>query len=1613
MSCPNLSIPSIKMAVENFGYTEVANILDNNFPPDYLPTYEEISSYVMPDKMREIYNKESSKTIKSISKALARKHNLRLKFDHNISVLGKTTPDGSVIINPDIATKDTPFHEFSHPLVNMLAEVNPIAYESLKRAANKNEKMKQMVEKLYPDYTPLGKERELMAQFLGVEAAEGFQEKSILRKIWDYLMNLVADVMGFGHIDITTATTVGDLVNIMVGRGKLDLSEYTTEEYQRSSDFDAKYVNATDRQREELDKLRTIIEADFKVNEKDGGKYESLKFPGKKLDRTTEVIQRNSKYAFEDTESTDESQNTISIEWGNIVDRAAEMAFNGEDIEDILADPGLYDKSSKVSEEAIRKVVERVQQYMAERPDSIFLTQITPYNISKNIAGSSDILEIRADGTKAIIDVKTSKRSTVGEHQFTSKSGFPYTWSYDTGFRNKKSLKKKHEAQVSLYSGLYKSKGVDIQDLIIMPFYFNEVEENMVKDVTPEPLYTTEDGSLTESYEHTKMGMNDETVAEEDQIFDTEDKEARTLHDKVLILLEQEKNYLENQGGRFSQARISRLTKIQEDIKTAKSVVALEKVIDSLFEMFVSYKGKSGNVFDSNFRKEVKNTLNNIRNGKISDDFEVLRHLTAIKERISLYKETIYGLKRFFNEHMKSMPHFLEEGSSLDKAGKILDSFEETEYQISKMLTPAIVKILAKYENKDVAKNVDKKIAQYDAQMKRDLKRFEESVNKRKPKDPAALNAWEVDRKKGISKIKANYTAKIENLTSALGDEQNLADLLSDGYKGISLIEALFINVSEFSNPLSAAFDKALRRELNKVRDKMQRWGMRSHGIIKKFDKKSGIIEHSGKVNDKLITEVSGKLFLISELDYDKFFKARDKAYAEIDADENLSYIEKLNLKNRWDMANTDVVPMEDITMTDPYNGETLVLRKGVNTILREKQQSFIEEYGSPTSKYYQEAYEEWLNSVSILDPTTGERIFTGYEFRIPSKSLYENASFNSVYAENSEYYDAILASYIRAYNNYGMVKSPLSVYRIPAVPKGLTDRIMENGVLNALKHFRDSNFRHMASLEHEEAEIYGSDALGTHKKTIPMLYYNTKVDPENISKDLLAASGIFLQASETYKAQKKLEPLATGLLESMKGVGELNVTADGRKKIFKRAEDLGISLEKYEKKWGNNYLAMALESLIDAEIYGIRQKKETFTMFGKEVNGGKIANFVMGAMSMTSIAAKPLVAIANGLQQNAMLLLEAGAKEFVSPKSWAKAVKDYEKYEISGSFTKDMVSGYPESFIGQLIQLYDPYMGTADDHIGRRMSQKGFKRLMQSNTLYYMMHKADHQIYVTAMLALMEETMITNKNTGESVPLIQAYELVDGVLELKEGFDLGDSRIDMEFKEKMDSMNHKLHGIYDRISKPMAQRFATGRLVLMFRHFIPTGLRKRWKKEGVDHNTGTITEGFYRTFFRLAIRELSSLVKFGTLSGHNLSTEERANLMRFTVEAGLILLLSVAIMIMSKYFDTDDEEEKRLWGYPMYLTYRLRSELFFYLNWNDMSRILKNPTVTYTQIERITRFVSQLMDPMEEMTTGHSIWEAGDNKALMRFWRLLGINGYTTRPDEAYKTLKHFTENQ
>lgn len=1606
-SCLNLSIPQFKQAAEELGEFTVAQILEKNFEKDYIPSYSEIVGTAMPETLAKEYDRAAQDGLINFMDKMSEKFGIPYNLDASIGEMVAVQGDGTIVFNPTKATRETVFHEFAHPLINMVKQRAPSAYR--KMVADTKQEFPDLwdfVQREYEDRPTAKQESELLATAIGIKAAnEKYEEpgsKNIFQRFWDLISEFFERIFGY-KVQITPNTEVKDLLEFLIkDYYKIELHSFIEEDQQRSFYNDSK----TEAQLEALKEINSIKAANARLVTDTHYMVDS--HPTVKLERATAEIEKDPLFSYEGPVQ----EENLSLDWGNTVDAIAEMVLLGRSLENVQNFVRNMDGKGKLTEKAVEQVFNQIKEYKDSQKGSIFVTQVTLFNIGKKRAGTADIIQIMPDGTRIIIDVKSSKHTTEEDYKSISKTGREYINNYNRPYRNGKgSTKQKHEAQLSAYKGLAHSKGFRVDHLAILPIHLTDIAENTVDGATMESMRTTkglelgienQTDDLLENFRYTIESANDSEYTG-DQISETINVEARRLHDKVLLLLEAEIKSLEQKKGFRSEARANKINRLREKIRDVKSIIALENFINELQEVFVEYRTADGRIVPSIFTRHKDEVLKKFHNNEFKSDMEALSALTSISNQINMYEGIIQEIEQFYFDNIGKIN--VEPGSNLDKVQKILNSFRNAKIVQSK-LKPVIANILGSVENTLATQSIDPFIRRYERQRKVALDKIEESrkAKLKEAKDEQAKREIELEYELAKAKIDDKFNGRVERLVNNVGSADNILSLLENGYTDIPLQDGWLTSLSNLSNPIAANLMKIIKRRLTKVRTDIQEWGMAAHKVVGDTNRKVGFSEGSAVQNDDLITQIGDRLFLISEVDFKKYTEARNKEFDRI-AQLKLSPRDEVRMKNKWIMENTETISKEDKTIKNPITGKVIVLERGIDTIIEEKKAELREEFGG-FNEFYHTALEEWYEKVTITNED-GTIDYVGFEFRKPRLDKYSSQQYQDMLnnPESKKIYDFVLATIAESHLLYPKGRNSMTIYQLPSVLKTDAERAVTNGLKDLFSFKKEQYF---GEVKESDADVFGSVVYNPEFKHVP-IRYQSRTDPKNISRDLIASAALYYQSALRYEAAKSLQPLAEATLEAVNEADVIKRTVNGAQKVLRKAGELGLKTARFEINPNQSVLGQALAAMIDAEIYGMKEKHEVTSVWGREVNLSKLANLWSTLFSLTTIAGKPLTAAANFLQENAMLAIEAAAGEYLKAGSWAKGLAKYAAY--SGSFMQDIVNGHSTSFIGQLIDLYEPEQDTFTDQFGHRLTKKAHRRLFNTSTLYAGMKMGEHHVYTVSMLALMEETMVKTKD-GKEIKLIDAYELDEnGVIKLKDGVILpNEGKVHFAMKEKMDVMNHRLHGIYNSFDKSMIERYAVGRQLVMFRKFIVPGLKRRFKTIGIDHNMGTTVEGYYNTFFRLMTREFSELKNWVLGRENDLQPMEKANIRRFLTEAAMLVSLTLIIGLLNSMYEDGDKEEKRLVGYPLYLAFRLRSEIGFYINPKDTLRILRSPFVSYTAMERLIRLINQLSDPFGEYQQDYSIWEKGDSKLWARIVNLFGINGGTVRPDVLYENLKQFS---
>jgi hypothetical protein len=646
--------------------------------------------------------------------------------------------------------------------------------------------------------------------------------------------------------------------------------------------------------------------------------------------------------------------------------------------------------------------------------------------------------------------------------------------------------------------------------------------------------------------------------------------------------------------------------------------------------------------------------------------------------------------------------------------------------------------------------------------------------------------------------------------------------------------------------------------------------------------------------------------------------------------------------------------------------------------------------FADNTVRVTMKGYANGMNNMDYHDPATIHSMskdgssFIIYkdvsEFYRPADK-YRNAKFTQLVATDP-YFKALHDAYQVA-NNRVHHKKRLKYGIIPQkMKKGYDKYIIGNGE-TVWTNIKD-DFRHASNVETYDT-VYGYQSPeGKDENQIP-IYFTDMLDEKELSLDLLESTLDYFQMANNYNSMSKIEPFVEMVYDAVQGNAVVKIeprkiqtlTPDG---VVKKDKRSGRALQARTQNVNE-----ALVEFLDKVVYGEYEIPKVVNFGDKQISMNKLTNGVVKWTSLNGLAANVNSFFNNTLMGNFTMAIEAiGGKNF-SLKEFFSAEGMFLK-EI-GSLMNDTAQGYPTSKLGKLMIKYDAIQGEFQDNMGNNISGNLAKRLFTTDTLFFLTKGAELQIQGTGMIAMMKKQKVKMKN-GTEISLWEAYDekgnLKKDVMWTKED--------QFNFMQRLHALNKGMHGIYNKFDSPTLQRRFYGKLALIFRKWIYSGMVRRWGSEFHNIESGVIEHGYYNLFFTKLWHQLKN-GRLDMLTGSNLNEREREA--RAKAMSELLVMASMFLLVAAVKGDDDDEPNEWLQNQMVLQARRLGGDFMFYLPINPMEpyRVLNNPSVSMAYYLKLVRFFKQLIvAPTEQYERKTSGYEKGDYKLEKRFDDVLPV---------------------
>lgn len=401
-------------------------------------------------------------------------------------------------------------------------------------------------------------------------------------------------------------------------------------------------------------------------------------------------------------------------------------------------------------------------------------------------------------------------------------------------------------------------------------------------------------------------------------------------------------------------------------------------------------------------------------------------------------------------------------------------------------------------------------------------------------------------------------------------------------------------------------------------------------------------------------------------------------------------------------------------------------------------------------------------------------------------------------------------------------------------------------------------------------------------------------------------------------------------------------------------------------------------------------QKLTAFSMLGYNIFSG-INNIVVGKYQT---------------------MIEAIGKGNFDKSDWAWAEKEYHK--LLPEYVKELGKPYKTSKLALLDELFNATMEWKETLEGAKYYSNDALRTLSKFNSGMLMNIGETNLKLVALLAKLHNYKMRDPggnetNLYESLQFDYKYnkngDKISGKISIKNGYTKPDGtkftmtrkngyqQSDLyDFCLKMNVMNHRMHGIYNREDQIEALRHWWGKLLLLFRRFIVPTVENRYMGSRYNVDTKQWEEGFYVTglkaITKIIMNEAGLAFGQGRIKGalNDFNDFQKANLKKFIGEFVTLIALMFLIALLPDYKD-DDKMYTRAINYH---TRRLIQEIEFYQPWNINSiyDILQSPSATLGLLTRYFKVIGSIPNLTER-------YQAGENKGKLK----IGVKAMNALP--------------
>jgi hypothetical protein len=434
-------------------------------------------------------------------------------------------------------------------------------------------------------------------------------------------------------------------------------------------------------------------------------------------------------------------------------------------------------------------------------------------------------------------------------------------------------------------------------------------------------------------------------------------------------------------------------------------------------------------------------------------------------------------------------------------------------------------------------------------------------------------------------------------------------------------------------------------------------------------------------------------------------------------------------------------------------------------------------------------------------------------------------------------------------------------------------------------------------------------------------------IDHGDVSTDITLTMMQYMLSGLRQKQLIEISPIARAVQEVV-NANKLNKTDSNGFEFINKFNFFNRGIKTYEKQSGDSVRKKAIDNFITREFEGQR-------LTGPGADSAWLnntANVLFKRASFGFFAFNIPSALKNSWGAKFQGLIEAAAGKHMTMTSFQQGNAWSYGTMAELSFGGQLYQKGAKSLNQQIVEVFDPSQDRFETNFGEGMSRTIAKDAANMSWLYNFRKWVELQATLQIFGGMMyhqkvEQTMADG--TVKEIPYMEAWQTIDGKIQLKEGIDptwgitynengeiqVGDKF--KRFKNTTHTVMNNLQGAYAKFDQPEAQRYLAFRFLSYLRRYFTTmtlnrfGFSGRWSDPQPRFNPGSgdLQMGYYITFIQFAKETITTL-------GKNLmymTPEEKQASLRVITEVGTLIAINLVMTLILGWDPDDDERYEKL----------------------------------------------------------------------------------------------------